>query len=249
MTHSWNMTTAALAITAATALAGGAQAATLFDFTDSNVWSGSELSATTSDTIGGLTVDLSSNPADSLNFTAFDGPLNADNGEFCQSKGGPLACDNDGVGVQDGGDNDDEISGIDPDATPPDQSITVEFSAPVNVLDIHFLDLFFLPGDDPEPEDQERAIIYANGDRGNEVSFIAVEGFATDGGYGFFANPFGNLNISSLTFTADFGNDGQGDPDYALAAISVSQIPLPAAGWLLLAGIGGLGAFRRFRKT
>lgn len=34
------------------------------------------------------------------------------------------------------------------------------------------------------------------------------------------------------------GGSGGGDPD-------VSAVPLPAAGWLLLAGIGGLGALRR----
>ena len=49
-----------------------------------------------------------------------------------------------------------------------------------------------------------------------------------------FSSPEGGSNLRILA--AEFSQD-------------VPTIPLPAAGWLLLAGIGGLGALRRFRKT
>lgn len=82
--------------------------------------------------------------------------------------------------------------------------------------------------------------------------------------------PFvGNITGGVLTWTAgvptsiDFGNGGKATVDFAggLAVflgsevttqasvkLDVAEIPLPAAGWLLLAGIGGLAAMRR-RKT
>jgi hypothetical protein len=240
MKHTYRMTAAALVITAATALAGGAQAATLIDFTDRSVWSGVDGTATSSASYGGLTVGLTSNPANRLNFTQpFDsqGPA-----AYCLEKGGRLACDSDGVGVID-----DEITNDDSEVTPPRQSITVTFSKVKRVLSFEFLDLFFA-GDEEGP-DHEVAMVYVNGNRDDTRSFSAVDRIVLDGGYKFVANPFGNLNINSLTFFADSTNDTLARPDYALAAISVAPVPLPAAGWLLLAGIGGLGALRRFRKT
>lgn len=39
--------------------------------------------------------------------------------------------------------------------------------------------------------------------------------------------------------------DGLGNDKFTVAELDVEVIPLPAAGWLLLAGIGGLAAFRR----
>ncbi len=63
--------------------------------------------------------------------------------------------------------------------------------------------------------------------------------------------------------TLDFGNGGKAIVDFAggvalfegrevttkaSVKLDVAEIPLPAAGWLLLAGIGGLAAMRR-RKT
>jgi len=234
------MATAALAISAASVFSGGAQAATLIDFTDQSVWSGSGGGATASAPYGSLTVDLSSNPPDSLNFTqGFDGTGAA---TYCESGGGPLACDSDGVGVID-----DEITNVDNTPTPPLQSITVNFSKQVKALSFHFLDLFF--DDELDPEEQEAALVYANGNSADTRSFFAIDQFPLNGGYREVLNPFGGLNISSLTFFANNTNDNVADPDYALAGIEVQAVPLPAAGWLLLAGLGGLGALRRFRKA
>ncbi|MEO3413698.1 CHRD domain-containing protein [Roseovarius sp. CAU 1744] len=53
-------------------------------------------------------------------------------------------------------------------------------------------------------------------------------------------------------------DDGNGNPIAAprnynaglpVLAGEISVVPLPAAGWLLIAGLGGLGALRRFRKA
>lgn len=54
-----------------------------------------------------------------------------------------------------------------------------------------------------------------------------------------------------------FDDDGAGSDDnhddmairLKITNGNLSVIPLPAAGWLLLAGLGGLGALRRFRKS
>lgn len=240
MKCAWTMAAAALAISAASVFAGGAQAATVIDFTDRTVWSGSDGGATSSASYGDLIVNLSSIPANRLNFTQdFDG--RGPSG-YCAANGGRLACDSDGVGVID-----DEITSQDNGPTPPRQSITVDFSKPIKALSFHFLDLFF--DDTVGREDQEMARVYANGNRADTRMFSAIDRVFRDGGYREVLNPFGGLNINTLTFFANTTNDNVGNPDFALAAIEVQPIPLPAAGWLLLAGLGGLGALRRFRTT
>jgi hypothetical protein len=45
-----------------------------------------------------------------------------------------------------------------------------------------------------------------------------------------------------------FGADGATD-NFRLTSVEVSAVPLPAAGWLLLAGVGGLVVLRRKRKA
>jgi hypothetical protein len=97
------------------------------------------------------------------------------------------------------------------------------------------------PGDTPPCDD----IVTVSNNLGNETFTIGgdiftfqVLGFSTDGG---------------TTFLDNFRTvEGQPNPAGLWGSYTsspISTIPLPAAGWLLLAGIGGLGALRRFRKT
>jgi hypothetical protein len=43
--------------------------------------------------------------------------------------------------------------------------------------------------------------------------------------------------------------DGIGNDKFTVASIDVTPVPLPAAGWMLLAGVGGIAAIRRRRKA
>ena len=57
------------------------------------------------------------------------------------------------------------------------------------------------------------------------------------------------LITKSIKIYIGLTNDRQGFADGALASVSVAPVPVPAAGLLLLGGVGGLAAVRRKRKT
>lgn len=82
------------------------------------------------------------------------------------------------------------------------------------------------------------------------VPFTGAAGSAANKGLVTIADLFLELGpLTRLVFSADgapFGSDGS---DYSIAALTVAPVPLPAAVWMLLAGLGGLGLFGRKRAT
>ena len=207
----------ALALTAA-----AADAATI-DFTDRSVWS----SAASTTTVLGSTVSLSSSGG-VINFAQnFDGARTG----VCLGFGGTLACGSDGLGV-----GDDEIS----QTQTLTESVTVAFSNALRVVSVSFLDLF-LAGDG---SDLESAEIYFNNDISTLISLPALQATGNNRP-GFASYSLSDMIVTSITFRSALSNDNLGRADYALASIEVAPVPLPAAAWMLLAGLGGLVALRR----
>lgn len=141
-----------------------------------------------------------------------------------------LASISDGLGVRD-----DEIS--------LGQSLTVDFGDLVSVIGLYFLDLFV----GPQTGDAETAV--ATFSDGTILSFTANE-TRIDGSAGFlFAGLNAPILASSVTFTTGPGNDDSNVPDFALAGIelAIAEVPLPASGLLLLAGLAGVAYVARRR--
>jgi hypothetical protein len=212
-----------LSLAAVVTMAGamGAAAATI-DFTDNGSYTFNPTSATgTTDGIG-WTLDSTPNTSVLTNSQAYDGVA---------APATSLALENDGIGVLLTRETDDEV-------TFPAESLTMTFDGAVGVTGFYFLDLF---GD-------ETVTIYADGDLVTPLTIVSATSAAGDnsiGGYTYYAL---NATVTSLTFVPGAGNDNAGNPDFALAAIDLAAIPVPAAGLLLLTALAGLGLARR-RKT
>lgn len=165
------------------------------------------------------------------NSQAFDGTANA------ATAASGLAFDTDGYGV---GRRDDEITTF-PNGQ--QEWIRVSFSAPVLVDALYFLDLFVAP----DGSSQEVALASING------GFPTVSIYATDvfggGRPGFAAATFAPILVSDIFFTILSSNDNVGFADGALAGIGLAPVPVPAAGLLLLGGLGGLAMLRRKRRA
>lgn len=205
-----------------------AGAATLLDFTVESP------SLTGSVGFGGITYAITGNPQAPNANQSFDGPSGA---AYCGAA--LLACKKDGFGV-----SDDEITAVDNSGPTPNQSITVTFSSAVNFLGFHALDLFRAADGDT----RERAVVYRDGRRSTTSGFGALETIGGgNGGYRFAEVFMGG--VTSLTFFARNGNDDVGNPDWALAGVVVQAVPLPAAAWMLLAGLAGLGIVGRKRAA
>ena len=83
--------------------------------------------------------------------------------------------------------------------------------------------------------------------------FPIVSTYATDvfgnNRPGFASSTFAPILVSDIFFTIMSTNDNIGFADGALAGIGLAPVPVPAAGLMLLGGLGGLAAMRRKRKT
>lgn len=113
------------------------------------------------------------------------------------------------------------------------------FGQEVTVTGVYVLDLFAL--ETTKIYDQNNVLI-------GTISTTTASGDNTQDGYAYIAFSTG-VAVTSLTFLAGNQNDAFGNPDFALAAVTLAPIPVPAAGLLLLGGLGALGAAKRRRKA
>ena len=209
------------AAVAAFAATGAAQASTI-DFTGAPFQLNDSVVTGVTDFGVGFTL---SSTGGSLNWTGFDGT------------GGTtgLAETFDGVGV-------DEIT--DHDAT--NESIILTFDRAVFVTGVGFLDLFVDPNL-TNPGDNETAIVdFTNGSA--DKAFNGVQAPISNNP-GFLNASFAAELTTQLVFSATNGNDGLGAGDFALASVDVAPVPLPAAAWLLMGGLAGLGLLGRKRRA
>lgn len=180
---------------------------------------------------GGQTLTVTPIPSGSeLNRTDYDGDdFNPD--------GLALTYDGIGVGVQD-----DEV-------TNPSEFLELVFSEVTTVTGIWVLDLFKFGADTEQTGDDftESLLVWFGGRDGAldapDAVLMATSDAFQNGGWGFLSLDFTGTR---LTLGAGSGNE-VGDPDFALAAVQV--VPLPAAGFLLLGGLGGLAALKRRKKA
>lgn len=148
--------------------------------------------------------------------TATGGPLNIS--EAGPGAIGPLAGTVDGLGI-----GDDEISF-------PNESFSLSFSDGVTLTAIYLLDFFM-----------GEQMFVSNGVETVTFTADAAAGDTT----GFFAGGLG-LTGSTFTFTAGQTDDVNSVAgDFALAGVSFSVVPLPAAMLLLLGALGGLTLLQR----
>ena len=146
-----------------------------------------------------------------------------------------LSFESDGYGV---GKNDDEIT-----TKPKSQEwIQVTFSKPVLVNAIYFLDLFI------SKNRQTWEVGQATIDGKTLISVVASD-VVGNGAPGFAATVFKPIYATVIRFTILSSNDALGFADGALAGIGLAPVPLPAAGGLMIVGLGGLAALRRRKQA
>lgn len=146
------------------------------------------------------------------------------------------------------------------------QSITFNFNSSQNVESLNFVALF----NDGSYNDVGGEVAQVTGFSGNQ-SFTytltvtsdttalwsgsgavsspeATPGLEGNGGVWTVTNPFAELPIDSIVFTAlDNGAGGTGgqNSDFGVGGVTTSNTPIPAAAWLLGSGLLGLIGIRR----
>ena len=207
-----------LLATALSTLAPLSLGATL-DFTDTAIWGGANGTTPFQATDDGITATLSSIGG---NMTT-----NATGDQAgCAASGTSLACGGDGIGIVN-----DEVSG---GGT---QSLTLSFESTVNVNSISFLDLF-----QENPTETVTLLVMFAG--GGSSSYTASSPGGSPGGFLEWTAGSTLVGVDSIVFSAgDLSSN-----DFALAAVNVSAVPLPAAAWLFGSALLGLVTVAR-RKT
>ena len=137
-------------------------------------------------------------------------------------------------------------------ARSPDDEVQVErgeellltFGRALTFTGFHALDLFKANAGDLDPESM---LVYdaVSGDLVAQIFGTDIKYQNTFGGYAFGA---GTFTTTALRFVPGAGQDDL-TGDFALAALDVAPIPVPAAGLLLLSALGGVGALRARRKA
>lgn len=175
-----------------------------------------------SGTVDGIGFMLTSTGTITLNN---DGGYDGSSLLHCQP-GGSLSCDRDGVGIR----NDEITMG---------QTLNLIFDTAVYITSIEFLDLY-------KGEEAEEATVTIGGGISNSVIATETSGVGGYANLDFLALAEAGQNIA---FTAKnfYGDDGNND--YALAAITVNAVPIPAGIWLFGTALIGLVGFSRRRKT
>jgi len=147
-----------------------------------------------------------------------------------------LSFQTDGYGV---GAKDDEIT----TSAKSKEWITISFAKPVLLKAVYWLDLFIAANQGSKEVGQ---VTTSNGDS-YQTSAVQVVNGARPGFAGSMINS--GKWITSLTFSVLDSNDAYGFADAALAGVEVAPVPVPAAGALMVAGLGGLAALRRRKKA
>lgn len=199
---------------------GGAANASVIDFTSASTGHSGSI-------LGGAVTWTMTASGYLNNSQAFDGNV--------APSGTGLSFQTDGYGV---GLKDDEIT-----TSPMKQEwIEIAFSKATLVNAIYFLDLF------KARNGATLEVGQATINGGSAISVSATD-IAGSGAGGFAAALFAPIYATVIRFTVLSSNDNFGFADGALAGIGIAPIPVPAAGALLLGGLGGLAVLRRRKKT
>lgn len=149
--------------------------------------------------------------------------------------GAPLSFETDGYGV---GLKDDEIT----TSTKKQEVITLTFSKATLINALYFLDLF---------QSKNGATVemgQVSFDGASPMSLIASD-IVNSGAPGYVSAMFKPIRATVLTFFVADTNDAYGFADGALAGVGIAPVPVPAAGLMLMGGLGGLAALRRRKKA